>query len=58
MHAARRSDGGEDVTVVLGEFCKARGTALPETAPVPPVEGELSALPPGNYVLEGEIDGV
>lgn len=52
------TDGSEDVSVLLGEFCTARGKALPETALVPPVEGELSALPAGEYVLEGEIDGV
>lgn len=57
------TDGSEDVSVLLGEFCTARGKALPETAPVPaPEEGELSALPAADHgtyeLVEGEIDGV
>jgi hypothetical protein len=51
------ADGNEDVTVLLGEFCIARGKLLPETAPVTElVVGEPAEI--GFEVLEGEIDGV
>lgn len=52
------ADGSEDVTVVLGEFCVARGTALPETAPVDALAEVFELTQVGAEVLEGEIDGV
>lgn len=53
------TDGNEDVSVLLGEFCIARGKALPETAPlpVPFVEGEISTLEAAGFELAivGEV---
>lgn len=52
------TDGNEDTSVLLGEFCKARGTALPETLPVPaPFEGEISTLETAGFelALVGEV---
>lgn len=54
------SDGNEDVTVVLGEFCVARGKALPETLPVEPVAEaewpEVAAIAAAGMVVEGVIE--
>jgi hypothetical protein len=52
------TDGSEDVTVLLGEFCIARGKALPEEAPVQaPFEGELSTIREAGFdlALVGEV---
>lgn len=55
------SDGNEDVTVLLGEFCVQRGKALPESLPEagePEPAGwgtELAVLADANLVVEGVI---
>lgn len=52
------TDGNEDETVLLGEFCIARGKALPETAAVPAAfEGEISTLETAGFELAivGEV---
>lgn len=50
------ADGNEDVSVLLGEFCVARGKELPESAAVVAEIFEVSSSVE-IAVLEGEIDG-
>jgi hypothetical protein len=50
------TDGNEDETVLLGEFCVARGKALPESATVVAEIFEVSSSVE-IAVLEGEISG-